>query len=578
MASTTALYTGLSGLTVNARSLDVIGNNIANANTTAFKSSRMIFATQFSRNLSAGSGPGTFTGGTNPRQIGLGAVVAGTQRNFTAGSLSVTGDQRDLAIDGQGFFVVNRGSTPFYTRAGSFRQNSANELVTISGERLQGYTVDEDFNIIRGQLSSIRIPTGTLTVAEATRTASFTGQLNAAGPLPVHGSQHTFAQIFPRAGGPATVDGTTLLTDVSDTSGGPAQYSAGQIFTVTEARKGTQKIDDRSLTITATTTVDDLMAFIAGAVGINPAAGRNPDGILPGVTIDTAGVITVDGNAGLANTLDLTPSNFKLFNADGTTADSSVFTPSLVRAADGESVRTTATIYDSLGGPVDVEVTMVLAQLVGGSGTIWRWYAESGDNQGTTGINVGTGTIEFNENGQIQDPSAFNVSVDRTGTGAATPLDVSFDFRTPTGNVVSFKNGSGQPGGSTLKMFTQDGAPAGTLDSYSVGDDGIITGSFSNGRTRPLGQVAIATFSNEAGLVEVGSSLFTVGSNSGVPVISQPQELGAGALVGGSLELSNTELSQEFINLILASTGFSAASRVISTTDQLMQQLVALGR
>src|SRR5207248_6536886 len=109
MASTTALYSGLSGLTANARNLDVIGNNIANANTTAFKSSRMLFATQFSRNLSEGTAPSTFTGGSNPSQIGLGVAIAGTQRDFTTGSLSTTGDQRDLAIDGNGFCIVKRG-------------------------------------------------------------------------------------------------------------------------------------------------------------------------------------------------------------------------------------------------------------------------------------------------------------------------------------------------------------------------------------------------------------------------------------------------------------------------------------
>jgi flagellar hook protein FlgE len=175
MASTTALYTGLSGLNVNSRNLDVIGNNIANANTTGFKSSRLLFSTQFSRTFSGGTVPGGATGGTNPGQIGLGAIVAGTQRNFDNGGLSTTGDQRDLAIDGAGFFVVRRGTSTAYTRAGAFRQNSENELVTVSGERVQGYAVDSDFNIVRGSLTDLKIPTGALTVAEATTTANFTG-------------------------------------------------------------------------------------------------------------------------------------------------------------------------------------------------------------------------------------------------------------------------------------------------------------------------------------------------------------------------------------------------------------------
>lgn len=578
MASTTALYTGLSGLTLNARNLDVIGNNIANANTTAYKSSRMLFATQFSRNLSQGSVPSVFTGGTNPSQVGLGALVAGTQRNFTQGSLSVTGDQRDLAIDGQGYFIVKRGSTPLYTRAGAFRQNSVNELVTVSGERLQGFGVDAQFNIDRSALVDLKIPMGTLTIAEATQSARFTGQLNAAGALPVHGSQTTLNQLFLASGATAaTLDGTTLLTEVSDTSGGASIFQPGQTLRLTGARKGTQIIGDQDLVISATTTVDELMTFLTQSLGISADAGRNPDGTLPGVTIDASGVITIDSNAGTANTVTLAPGNFKLLSAGGSTVNDRAFDPTQVRDSDGESVRHRFQAFDSLGGAVDIDLVAVLVQAVGGQGTIWRWYAESSDNSSGTGIALGTGLLEFDENGRVQEPGVFQISVDRTGTGAATPLSIDMDFKSALGSVTAFKNPSAS-GTSTLIMAFQDGAPAGTLQAYNVGDDGIITGTFSNGRARTLGQVALATFANQEGLAEIGSNLFTLASNSGVPIISQPQELGAGKIVGGSLELSNTELSQEFINLILASTGFSASSRVITTTDQLMQQLLALGR
>ena len=131
---------------------------------------------------------------------------------------------------------------------------------------------------------------------------------------------------------------------------------------------------------------------------------------------------------------------------------------------------------------------------------------------------------------------------------------------------------------SSLAATYQDGAPRGTLASYSVGTNGIITGAFTNGLTRTVGQVALATFANPEGLVDIGSNLFTNGPNSGTPVVGEPLSLGAGKVVGGALELSNVDLSQEFINLILASTGYSASSRVITTTDQLMQQLLVLGR
>ncbi len=576
MASTTALYTGLAGLTVNSRSLDVIGNNIANANTTAFKSSRMLFATQFYRNLSEGTAPGAFSGGTNPSQVGFGSVVAGTQRNFTNGSLSVTGDSRDLAIDGDGFFIVRRGVTPFYTRAGAFRQNAANDLVTVSGERVQGWGVDANYNIDRSQLRDIRIPTGTLTVAEQSTYASLTGTLNAGGPLPTNGSRTTLSPLFLRAGAAGTLDGTTPLTDVANTSGGPAIFSAGETFRVTGVRKGTQTLAPQTLAITAGTTVDDLMNFLTTALAIQPDAGRNPDGTLPGVTIDGAGVITIDSNAGTVNGLDIEGADLQILDAAGTVRSPAPFIPTLAATSTGESVRTRIVAYDSLGGAVNIDITLALVQRVGGSGTTWRWYAESPENPAGTGLPLGTGTIAFDENGQISQPSSFQVTLDRTGTGATSPMSLTFDFNRAPGNVTAF-NGSQNNSPSRIEAAFVDGAPAGTLQGYNVGDDGIITGAFSNGRTRVLGQIPIATFANQEGLVEVGANLFSTGPNSGVPIVSEPQALGAGKIVGGSLELSNTELSQEFINLILASTGFSAASRVITTSDQLIQQLLAIG-
>ena len=119
---------------------------------------------------------------------------------------------------------------------------------------------------------------------------------------------------------------------------------------------------------------------------------------------------------------------------------------------------------------------------------------------------------------------------------------------------------------------------AGARAQKGVGQDGRITGAFSNGLTRTLGQVALATFTNAEGLVDVGGNTYRTGANSGEALIGPALTLGSGKIVGGALELSNVDLSQEFVNLILASTGYSASSRIITTTDQLMQQLLAIGR
>lgn len=579
MASTTAFFTGLTGLTANARNLDVIGNNISNVNTTAFKSSRMLFATQFSRSLSNGTAPSGNSGGSNPSQIGLGTTIAGTQRNFSTGSVSPTGDARDLAIDGNGFFVVRRTDGVFYTRAGAFRQNTTNDLITLSGERVQGYAADENFNVRRGVLSNISIPVGTLTIAEATRSVRISGNLKANGALPTRGSVSDFGALAalptasPAPGPGNALQPNTRLVDIANPSNPTSPIAvAGERIQISRAKKGTQDIPTASLTVTATTTVQDYMDFLQSTFNINTTAGNNPDGRTPGIALNqTTGVISIVGNVGTANNIELAAADVGIISASGSSR--SPFSLTAVNPADGESVLTTFVAFDSLGSPVTVNMRMVMESRTGGNGTTWRYFAESPDSQTPSKI-VGTGTVSFDTAGRLVGTPNVSLSVDRNGTGARSPMNFDLAFSSPSSSAVTALANTT----STLAALSQDGAPIGTLQSFAVGQDGIITGGFSNGLTRTLGQVAVATFSNPEGMVDVGGNLFNVGPNSGEPLITSPLELGAGKIVGGALELSNVDLSQEFINLILASTGYSASSRVITTTDQLMQQLLAIGR
>lgn len=579
MASTTAFFTGLTGLSANSRNLDVIGNNIANVNTTAFKSSRMLFATQFSRTFSAGTAPSANTGGTNPTQIGLGTTIAGTQRSFTAGNVSPTGDARDLAIDGNGFFIVKRGNEQFYTRAGSFRQNTTNDLVSIGGERVQGYGVDSSFNLVTGALTDINIPVGTLTIAEATKSVRLAGNLNAGGAVPTRGSLTTFSAISLLATanpppGPGEVANTSSrLVDIADSANPTAaQFQAGQSIELRGAKKGTKDVPASKFTVTTTSTVQDLLNFFSTSLGINTSIGNNPDGRTPGASINPAtGVISITGNTGTANNIEVETADLQILSPSGTVVGRPL-TATQTATSDGESVRTTLVAYDSLGNEVTTDVTFVLESKSNGAGTTWRYYAESPDSKGLTPI-VGAGTASFDASGRLSSSSNLPVSVDRTGTGAKSPLDFNLVLSDLSNTVTALSTQN-----SNLAAVFQDGAAIGTLQAYSVGQDGVITGGFSNGLTRTLGQVAIATFSNPEGLVETGGNLFRSAPNSGNPIIGRPLELGAGKVVGGALELSNVDLSQEFINLILTSTGYSASSRVITTTDQLVQQLLAIGR
>ncbi len=586
MASTTALFTGLSGLAVNARALDVIGNNIANVNTTAFKSNRMLLTTSFNRTFSAGSAPAGNSGGTNPGQIGMGSVMSGTQRNFLNGSITATGVPTDVSIEGDGFFITRFGGEQLYTRAGSFQRNEAGDLVTIGGARVMGYGVDSNFQIVQGNLIPLNLPVGTLTLAEATRNVTFNGNLSASGDITTGGSVHNARAFYTDAAltTPATsafdltVPGNNLYID--DGAGGSLlaiEGGAGTVMTVSGVQKGGSDLgthdfafspiavgtDDRG------TTLADYLAFLNDVFGLDNSniGGQQLGG---GATFDDAtGVLTITGNEGAVQDLTIDAANFVATNNGA--AINSPFQFNQTRSADGESVRTSFVVFDSLGGPLTVDLTFTLQDTVAGGGTVWEFVAESSDNDALDRI-VGLGTVQFDATGGFVSTSNSSLSLTRTN-GAVSPLVVQMNFTTPTDEITSFTSSA-----SSLVMTFQDGSELGTLASFSIGDTGQIAGAFTNGLTRTIGQIAMAKFANPEGLVDVGNNNFRVGANSGAALVTEALQFGTGRMIGGALELSNVDLSQEFINMILASTGYSASSRVITTTDELIDQLLLLGR
>lgn len=577
MASTTSLLTGLSGLVANSRRLDVIGNNISNVNTTAFKSNRMHFAPAFSRNISLGTAPGATTGGTNPAQVGLGVTVAGTQRNFATGPINPTGIPTDLAIDGNGFFVVQRGGREFYTRAGAFQLNSNNEMVTISGERVRGYAIDDNFTLVTGQAQDIGIPLGSLTIAEATENVNFAGNLNASGPLSTTGSISAFDQVWQTiAAVPLTAASTFGAVDNPNNTGNALFPGAGPYaITFTGAQKGDKTLPDQTFDIDpATTTIGDFLTFINNFFGIDPGV-TNPDGSTSGAQIDAAGIISIVGNTGSFNTIQLESGDIRITDSVGAPV-SNPFTVTTATVADGESIRTTFIVYDSLGTPLEVDLTAVLDS-TDDNGTTWRYYVESPEHIDPLNPSrlVSTGTIQFDNFGRLLTSTPISVTLGRDQTGALDPLVFTLTLSDGADSVTALTDTSGR---SQIAAVNQDGSPLGVLDSFSVGEDGVITGGFSNGLTRTIGQIIVATFTNPEGLIDAGNNLFSVGPNSGTALVTTPGNFGTGRMVGGALEQSNVDLGQEFINLVLTQTGYSAATRVIQTTDQLIQQLLVIGR
>jgi len=585
MASTVALFTAFSGLTAQAKKLESIGNNIANVNTTAFKSSQLVFAPQLSRTISEGSAPQSDTGGTNPFQVGLGVTVAGSQRDLSNGSLSITGNKRDMAIDGAGYFVVDRNGQQLFTRAGGFRQDADLNLVTIDGDRVQGFAVDDKFALVPGQVADLKIPVGTLTLAEATRTVDLSGNLNADGDLPSGGSvlslSATATAGFSLVSGatvpptpPNVLETSSLLVEIEDpllVDSGTPLFSDGQSIELRGAERGQRTLPTATLAIGASTTVQDLIDFLDAAIGISTGAGPNPDGRTPGASLDAAtGILSIVGNTGTVNDIDLDSADLRLLAGDGSFVRQP-FVAGKSASADGESIKTSMIVFDSLGTPIRVDLSMVLDSK-GSAGTTWRYFVESADDTDLA-LQVGTGLVSFDNFGQLTSPPSAEVQIDRDGTGAATPLVFSLLFTSESDSVTSLTDTD-----SSIAATSQDGAPIGTLVDFGVGEDGTITGAFSNGLTRTLGQVALATFRNAGGLVDEGGGLFRTGSNSGSAIITSSGQFGTGRIVSGSLELSNVDLSREFTEMILTSTGYTASSRVARTADQLLQQLLLLGQ
>jgi len=215
---------------------------------------------------------------------------------------------------------------------------------------------------------------------------------------------------------------------------------------------------------------------------------------------------------------------------------------------------------------MEIVVTLVM-ESKSSDGITWRFYAESSDDTDADRV-LGTGTVKFDSSGNFLEATDRNITINHTDTGAATPQTITLDFSSMDGYAMD----------SAISLLSQDGFIAGTLQDFSIGSDGIIIGSFDNGLTRQLGQVVLATFRNYEGLVAQADNLYTTGPNSGSPLIKKAMELGAGSITAAALEMSNVDLSREFINLIISSTGFSASSRVIQTSNQLLTELMALTR
>lgn len=565
MSLTSAMLVGFSGIRSNSLAVDTVGNNLANVNTTAFKGQRTLFETLLYETVSQGTAPDGDSGGTLPRQIGLGSTLSSLQRNFLQGNIESTGFQSDLAIEGDGFFVLERADGELaYTRDGSFRLDATQTLVSSAGVPLQVFGANANGEITAGALSDLVIPLGTISQAVPTTTVVMDGRLDSGTNIASAGAVVTSLPLVTASGAPATA--STLLTDLVDDDALPL-FSAGDVLTVNGTKGGVSIKESTFVVSTTGSTLGDFAQFVESALGIDtdPASGGSP-----GVTVSDgseypAGALLIRSNFGETNAVELNAGS--VTNTTG--ALTSPFSFATVAPAVGEGVTTSFKVFDSLGNPVDVRLRLAL-ESKSPTGTTWRFYAESVDDTDLSSM-LGTGTITFDVNGQFVGATGTDLGIDLAGVGSVSPLAFALDLSGLTGLAAT-------DGSSDMVMASQDGAPAGILTGYSIDAVGIVTGTFSNQQTQVLGQVALATFPNSEGLVASSGNTFTIGPNSGDAAIVAPRMLGAGSIRSGALEQSNVDIAREFVNLITASTGISSASRVVRVADDLLQELLLLAR
>ncbi len=567
-----AMFSGVSGLQAEQTGLDVIGNNIANVNTTGFKSGVATFETQLSQTLKSAAAPNGNQGGTDPSQVGLGVVVGAISVLQTQGNLQATGSNTDLALQGSGFFMVGSGSTVSYTRDGSFTLDGSGNLVnSATGQELLGYPADSTGKIDTTQQvttsSNLKIPLGILTSVKQTTQASFQGNLDAGSSI-----QSTYTTLD----GNLANNPTTINTTAYDAQGNAHQVS----YTFTQ---GSPTATDNIWNVGIT--VDSIPVTGTHTMAFNL----------------TSGAYDAANSSGLPSTLSITGQNgapnFSLnVNYASTLSDISTNAATAHATTDGQSGSlptwsTSINVYDSLGVKhnlvVNFQRTLVGADTGKGNPPLaappasataqWDWtVSENGVvlssstpgvvNPPGTSLSTGSNSpLYFNTNGQLIDTSKQTAVVTPT-SGAGDPFSVAIDF-----------SGISQLAGTpSVAANGQDGYPLGTLQSFSIDPTGLITGVFSNGQSQSLGQIATATFSQPSGLSASGNNDYTPTANSGQPQIGLPGQSGRGTISTGFLEMSNVDLSTQFTNMIVTQRGFEANTRIVTTVNTMLQDVLNL--
>lgn len=536
-----ALYSGVSGLKTHQTKMDVIGNNIANVNTVAFKSSSTAFSDLMYQTTSASSGATQTRGGVNAKQIGLGVTTGSTSVNITSpGSTQTTGDGWDLRITGDSFFIVNNGSQNLFTKAGAFTLDGAGNLVMKStGYMVMGWQVDPTTQTIRKDtVSSLRV----MQESNMTSPPEATTEATCSGILDKNSKQVN------------TDDGYMMSLNFYDALG----YSYTAKFAVKTSN---------AATLSYTVELSDILDANNHSVLQDYLA-------IPGNTMTNifGEPTNVDRSYNLADGFTYDGTNFR--DADGdqltyddvnkkyTSASGKEYTVTSMFGISGKQAQ------DFPNGP-------------NGNATI----TQDGDSAVYSYTETVYGyTLDFKEGEPdagkfdwVGQQGAESVILKMSALGTQF-RNINVDFSTAgcydNGGVPTLGTDKGAVDG-----ITGTGRRLGALTGLAVQENGEIYGSYDNGTRRLLGQIAVTIFANPAGLEKLGENCYQQTLNSGeFDGIGQDITADGGKMSSGVLEMSNVDLANEFTEMITTQRGFQANSRIITTSDSLLEELVNLKR
>jgi flagellar hook protein FlgE len=514
-----SLFAGISGLASSGKQLDVIANNIANVNTVGFRSGKIHFGDILSQSVTGGSSAGM--------QVGRGVEVAGVTTQFSSGSFETTSNATDLAIDGDGFFIVKDAEDGlYYTRAGAFSLDSEGYLVDINSFKVQGYKIENnvtdktDQDISLAAMKSEPEVTSYIRIGANLDAATTTGGT-------FNASQTVYDSL-----------GTTHSLKVTFQKTEGIGYWGFQSYLDTDPVAP----EDQTYSGLKFNTNGVLDKIYTSSVGVVTPTDVAPVGVpVPSATAE----INKKGQVYQTGTMELTR------GADAATwtiTDYGGYTNATVLAADA----TTVTLALDAGGTTDV--TLTLAD---------DWGKDDTATFTLTHTPLDT-PIDIN----LTMPTITGATIGKDGDGV-----VEWDLSGDTAQDIT-----GYASTSVITTLVHDGYKSGTLKSISVTSDGTISGFFTNGQTSDIAQVILAKFPNTAGLKRMGKNLFTPTVESGNPVSNMPGTSGLGDISPNSLEMSNTDIATEFINMITAQRAYQACAKIVTVTDQMMAELMNIKR